>query len=383
VSEEQSTRRVRKHLIRVAKWAIALVVAAGLIYAADSAVDQWNSESEKLRAKISELEQQIGEQADESRRTQLAREKSQLESSIPTVRNLNWAWIALASLTYALALLPPGFVLAAAVRSLGERASLQTAMASQLLGHAGKYVPGKAMVIVLRVGGLSTEGISGVTATISVFMETLLMMAVGAAVACVVILGLPVPSWMMATAAVVAVAASIPTLPPILKRVAAKVAHRNPTGKLPTQATSSVRFFVVGWSWSLLSWLLIGTSFTMLVSAIPSPIPLPTPVFLVAVCTAAISLAMVVGFASLLPGGAGVRELVLTTILALAIGTAHALLAAVAARLMFIAVEALSAGLAWIWLRRRAAVSPTAPTSLPELSDPESMNEAEPVLQPE
>ncbi len=374
MSQENAKNAQRKNLVRVAKWAIAIMVAGGLIFAAGSAIDQWNAENEKLRGRIADLDSQIADQADESRRDILIREKSRLESSIPTMSNLGWTRIALASLLYGFAMLPPGFVLAAAIRSLGERASLPTAMASQLLGHAGKYVPGKAMVVVLRVGGLSTDGVSAVTATISVFMETLLMMAVGAAVACLVIFWLPVPTWMMATAAVVAVAASIPTLPPVLKRVAAKVAHRNPTQNVPDQTTSSVRFFLVGWAWSLLSWILIGTAFTMLVSAIPSPTTLPTPLVLYAVCTAAISLAMVIGFASLLPGGAGVRELVLTTLLALAIGTAHALLAAVAARLMFIAVEATCAGLAWVWLRY---------ASVGRVSSVDLTKEDEPSLQPE
>lgn len=383
MSQENANNAKRKNLVRVAKWVIAIVVAAGLFLAVRSAIDQWNAEKEKLGGQIADLDQQIAGQADESKREILIRDKSRLESSVPTMANLGWTRIALASLLYALAMLPPGFVLAAAIRSLGERASLPTAMASQLLGHVGKYVPGKAMVIVLRVGALSTDGVSAVTSTISVFMETLLMMAVGAAVACLVIFWLPVPTWLMATAAVVAVAASIPTLPPILKRVAAKVAHRNPTQNVSDHATSSIRFFLVGWAWSLLSWMLIGAAFTLLVSAIPSPAALPTPLVLYAVCTAAISLAMVVGFASLLPGGAGVRELVLTTLLALAIGTAHALLAAVAARLMFIVVEAICAGLAWVWLRYASAGRVPAAANFEELSGIDIREDEEPSLQPE
>ena len=57
---------------------------------------------------------------------------------------------------------------------------------------------------------------------------------------------------------------------------------------------------------------------------------------LFAVSTAAIGLALVAGFASLLPGGAGVRELVLVTILGISVDSADALLTAIAARLVFI-----------------------------------------------
>ncbi len=69
------------------------------------------------------------------------------------------------------------------------------------------------------------------------------------------------------------------------------------------------------------------------------------------VCTAAISLAVVIGFASLLPGGAGIRELVVTTVLAVSIGTTHAILAAIAARLLFATVESLVASFCWLVLR--------------------------------
>jgi uncharacterized membrane protein YbhN (UPF0104 family) len=356
VSQTEADHRPKRLLLRAAKWLIAIIVAAGLFYAGRSAIDQWNRENEKLRQRISELEQQVSQLEDESRRADLLDQKARLEASVPTMANLNWIGILLAAATYGVALVPNGFVLAAAVGSLGEHVRLPTALASQMLGHAGKYVPGKAMVIVLRTGGMASDGVSVVTGTVSVFMETLLMMAVGAALACLVILWLPVDAWIMWTAAAVAVAASIPTLPPILKRVAAKVAHRHPTLPDRDHASSSLRFFIVGWGWSLLGWLLIGASFTMLVSSIPSPITLPSPGILYAVCTAAIALAMVVGFASLLPGGAGVRELVLTTLLALAIGTAHALLAAVAARLMFMVVEAALAAVAWLWLRNKPGV---------------------------
>ena len=76
-------------------------------------------------------------------------------------------------------------------------------------------------------------------------------------------------------------------------------------------------------------------------------------VSLAAVSTAAIALAMVVGFVSLIPGGAGVRELVLTTVLATAISPVQALLGAIAARILFIVVESVCASVAWYWLSRQ------------------------------
>ncbi len=89
-----------------------------------------------------------------------------------------------------------------------------------------------------------------------------------------------------------------------------------------------------------------------LIIAIPTSSELPSWGELYAIATAAICLAMVIGFASLLPGGAGVRELVLATVLGVSLGSVHGILAAIAARILFIVVEAALAGSFWLWLRR-------------------------------
>ena len=85
--------------------------------------------------------------------------------------------------------------------------------------------------------------------------------------------------------------------------------------------------------------------------AIPTGEILPPPLMLFAIATAAISLAVVLGFASLIPGGAGVRELVLASILGIMITPTHGLLAAVLIRGIHIFTEAVIAVGCWIWLR--------------------------------
>ncbi len=370
----------RKTLIRVAKWLVAVLVVIGLIWASKSAVNQWQQQKRVVQEAIVALEESIQAEFDEGKRIELISQKEALQSAVPSMQNLRWGRIGLAAVLYAVGIFVPGFVLHQALSSLGENPRRSTVVAAQLLGHAGKYVPGKAMVIVLRAGALAQENVAVKCATVAVFMETLLMMAVGAAVAGVVICWLPVPNWMMWIAIAMAITASLPTLPPVLTRVAAAVSKTKPTeadsqaDEFPTSKllynthSGSVKFFVLGWAFSLVSWLLIGAAFTFLVTAIPSAevasseitqeivpgVMQPRSLQLFAVSTAAIGLAMVVGFASLLPGGAGVRELVLTTVLATTIGISHALLAAIAARLLFIVVEAICAALAWLWLQRRA-----------------------------
>lgn len=346
---DQTPNRSRSMIVRVAKWIIAIAVAVGLYFAARSALNQWRGESEKLRGEIANLDTALASTTNAAEREELELAKSRLEASLPRLANLRWDRIALASLLYALGLIPPCFVLRRALLSLGQRPRLSTAIMAQLIGHVGKYVPGKAMVIILRAGVLARDQVSPLPATVCVFLETFLMMAVGAACAGLVVLWLPVPGWITATAISMALLASIPTFPPLLKLVV-KRAMKIQDSRFESEI--GIGLFAAGWAWSVFSWILIGASFTTLITAIPTAASLPSWIELYPLATAAISLAMVVGFASLLPGGAGVRELVLATILGVSIGSSHGLLAAIAVRLMFIVVEAVAAGGCWLWLRK-------------------------------
>lgn len=334
----------------IAKGIIAMLVAVGLYFATRAATEQWQQQRDQSLARIEQLEMAIEATSDRERRAELLQRRTRLQSSLPELANLRWSWIAAAALLYGLSLIPPGILLHRGLQTLGQPIRPAIAVAAQLLGHVGKYVPGKAVVVVVRTGVLNQHGVSLVAATLSVFMETFLMMAVGGVVAGVVILWLPVPNWLIASAIAVAIVASLPTLPPVLSRVAKRLSPARQA--LPPRVTWQL--FVAGWVCSLSSWLLIGGSFTAITYAVPSPTDLPPLAIGYAVSTAAISLAMVIGFASLLPGGAGVRELVLTTVLSVSLGAAHGLIAAIAARLLFIMVEAVMALAAWIWLRRAA-----------------------------
>ena len=348
-----AARSRRSLAILVTKWLVAIVVVFGLALAANSAIKQWQAEGERVQLAVREIDQQLQQANHSTERLELTRAKQALEASAPRLRNLGWERIGLASLLYAIGMLPPAMLLRSALRSLGQTTSVRTAVAAQLLGHAGKYVPGKAMVIILRAGALSQDGVRALPATVSIFLETFLMMAVGASLGAVVVIWLPVPRWIALLSAGVAVAACLPTTPPVLRQVAKRITHSD---DLASKSTIDWKLFAAGWGWSLLSWLLVGASFAMLIAAIPGPHQLPPPPQLFAIATAAISLAVVAGFASLIPGGAGVRELVLTTILGVSIGPAQGILSAILARVVYMAVEAALAAASWLWLRRQGNV---------------------------
>ncbi|WP_442506094.1 lysylphosphatidylglycerol synthase transmembrane domain-containing protein [Novipirellula sp. SH528] len=341
-------RSKRKRWLRIAKIIIAIAVVVGLFFAVRSAARQWQTERERVVRQIREIDSQIAATDDSNKASSLKEQRTALRRSIPTLSNIHWSRIGLAALLYAAGTLVSGMVLRGWLAVLGHRPPAALVVAAQTLGHIGKYVPGKAMVVVLRVGVLKRCSVPVVPATISVFLETFMMMAVGAAVAGIVIVTLPVPVWMMVAAATGAVLASIPTLPPVLQIVTTRLMGQ--TSDLGHHAWIAC---AKGWAWSTLGWILIGSSFAMIVTAIPTAALAESTLQLLAIATASISLAMVIGFASLLPGGAGIRELVLTTILGLVTGPTHALLAAIMARMIFIVVECLMALIAWIYVERR------------------------------
>ncbi|MGI9469675.1 MAG: lysylphosphatidylglycerol synthase transmembrane domain-containing protein [Rubripirellula sp.] len=351
-SRRELLKRYKPLFLRVAKWVIAVLVLGGLWIASRSAVTQWREEKAKVQQQIAAIDSELDSATQAESEALLVRREA-LVASLPNWSSIRWHYVLAAALLYGLGLVPSGFLLRRALVSLGQRPRAGTVLAAQLMGHIGKYVPGKAMVIVIRAGVLARDGVKPVQATMSVFLETFLMMAVGGAVAGIVVLWLPVPIWISVMAGGIALVASLPTFPLVLKVVAKRLIK---DFSEVADARIGWGLFVAGWAWSSLSWLLIGASFTVLVAAIPGFSVMgadvaPGAVELYLVCTAAMSLAVVIGFASLLPGGAGIRELVVTTVLAVSIGATHAILAAIAARLLFAAVEGVVALCCWLWLR--------------------------------
>ena len=351
-SKRKLLRRYKPLCVRVAKWVIAVLVLGGLWIASRSAMTQWREEKAKVQQQIASIDSEL-ETATQIERETLQVRREALVASLPNWSSIRWHYVLAAGVLYSLGLMPSGFLLRRTLVSLGQRPHIGTVLAAQLMGHIGKYVPGKAMVIVIRAGVLARDGVRPVQATMSVFLETFLMMAVGGAVAGIVVLWLPVPTWISVMAGGIALVASLPTFPLVLKAVAKRLIKDFAE---VADARIGWGLFVAGWAWSSLSWLLIGASFTVLVAAIPGFSGMgadaaPGALELYLVCTAAMSLAVVIGFASLLPGGAGIRELVVTTVLAVSIGATHAILAAIAARLLFAAVEGFLALCCWLWLR--------------------------------
>ena len=94
-------------------------------------------------------------------------------------------WLVASGAIYILALLPMAWFWRRALAALGQRPTWPVTLWAYFLGHLGKYVPGKVMVVVLRVGTLGNAVNSLRLAVVSTVLETLTMMATGACIAAV------------------------------------------------------------------------------------------------------------------------------------------------------------------------------------------------------
>jgi len=220
-------------------------------------------------------------------------------------------WLVAAGGIYLLGLMPFGLFWYRLLRALGQEAHLGETLRAYYIGHLGKYVPGKAMVVVLRAGLIRGHRVDTGVAAVTVFLETLTMMAVGgfAAAAYLALLHEEGPFLSWSCAAVVLMLGSLaPTLPPVFRRLVRlfRVGRSNPliAEKLGRLGYGTL---LTGWLLGLLGWILLGLSYWATLRAMG--VPDLDPIRHLPRYVAGVSLAVVAGFLLLiLPGGVGVRE---------------------------------------------------------------------------
>jgi uncharacterized membrane protein YbhN (UPF0104 family) len=225
-------------------------------------------------------------------------------------------WLVVAGVLYLVGLLPCGWFWRRILVRLGQHPGWLASQRAYFIGHLGKYVPGKALVVILRAGLIRSERVDGTVAAASVFIETLTQMAVGAFVAAAILVALfSDQTYLTLLAFALMAAAALPTHPVLFAHLAGMtgMSRYKPTA-LQTLRQLDARTVLAAWPLIALGWVVIGGSLWATLQAIGAT----GNDFLTDVLrlTAVASLAVVAGFLSLIPGGLGVRDLVLTTLLA-------------------------------------------------------------------
>ncbi len=228
------------------------------------------------------------------------------------------------------------------------------AVRAYLISHLGKYVPGKALVVVMRVGLVTGYGARPATAAFSTLYETLVMMASGGLVAAVgFTIGpartIPVPVWGLGEVVVpLALLGLVPamgfltlTWPSVFPRLSKVMSMPFPGVGPDALPTLRRRLLAEGLLWAVVGWLLAGLSLAAVVMGLGESVPLSS----LPVVVASVALATVSGFVvALAPGGLGVREWVLWTSLGAVMSHEKAVLASLVLRLVWVVGEGLTAG---------------------------------------
>ena len=254
-------------------------------------------------------------------------------------------WLVASMVFYFVGMLPSCSFWWNTLHAMGQQPRFWPLVRAFFIGHLGKYVPGKALVVVLRTGFVRGPGVDTTVAAVSVFVETLTLMAVGAVVAAVIFGTLHQDqTGFLLLSLFLAACAGVPTLPPLFRRAVRilQVHRANPEIDKAIDGLDA-RLMGLGWLTISLGWVAFGFSLWATMQAFPPHMARPTLMDM-PLLTAAVALAMVAGFLSLLPGGIGVRELVVIPLLSPAFGQVGAIVAAVVLRVSWMATELIVAG---------------------------------------
>ena len=219
-------------------------------------------------------------------------------------------------LFYLAAYLPSAYFWRLSIRWLGGAPGVFSAFKAFYVSQLGKYVPGKALVVVIRSALVANDKTKASVAAVCVFYETLTMMATGALISALIVAVWFREHWLYsALALLTALCVGLPLLPPIFVRILSilRVGKNDPTLQERFRALTWRSLFV-GVGLTSVLWLFFGLSLWAAIGAIGLAVgSFWSSAHLL---VAASALAVVFGLAvAVAPGGLGVREAALTILL--------------------------------------------------------------------
>lgn len=253
-------------------------------------------------------------------------------------------WMVVGAVLYLMGLSACGVVYAKVLRAGGAPVSASAAIRAYLISHIGKYVPGKAMVVVMRVGLTAPYGARPATAALATFYETLTMMAAAPIVAALGFAFGPSPIQLVPLVVSIGLAGLLVTVvePRVFPRLTRWMTMPFPNIGPDALPTLSHRLLGTSLLFAGFGWVLLGLSQVAVVRAVT---PVGVAPGLWPVVTAGVALATLAGFlVAVTPGGLGVREGVLMATLAPSVGEDTAVVAALALRLTWVAAEVVAVG---------------------------------------
>jgi uncharacterized membrane protein YbhN (UPF0104 family) len=267
-------------------------------------------------------------------------------------RQVRLPWLAMGLACSIAALFPSCIGWMQTLRDFRQTVAWRQGLYAYFLGHMGKYVPGKAMAVLLRVGYLHRHGVLVRPSIVSVFIETLTGLAVGSILGAILVQGMDSPPAWLRWSGLAGIPIALAALVPNTFRWIVAWISRSRIGTMPSFVAQAIRWRLMlrSCAWSLLGWFLSGTASWLLLMAIdPDPALLSWRAW--TVCVTSVCLGSLAGFLSMLPGGAGVRELVVMWVMTTIVSQPVALASAVITRLAVIVSELVVLGVAGIMVK--------------------------------
>ncbi len=264
-----------------------------------------------------------------------------------------WFWLGLGGVLYAVSLPFPASYWYCALRQLGQKPTYYATVRAHIVGHLGKYIPGKIFVVLIRSGLLRNRGVDTTVCILSIFLEGLMQMAVGALVVAGLVLGWSIRSenadflW---GSLLLFCLVGLPILPPFFKLGVKIIGVKKFSSEVKKVDQLSWKTFLYGVPLMLGYWALLGASFWCVLRGVG--VNVPPAVYPLAL--AAIAASMVAGFVIVVaPGGMGVRESIIIMLIAAPLAAvtstpdAAALVSACVLRILWIVVELICAAVCY------------------------------------
>ncbi len=243
-----------------------------------------------------------------------------LSSSWSQTKQIDWdlhyGWLVLSGVCYLIGFLPSSLFWYVSMKSLGQSPSKAKTIISYYFSQIGKYVPGKAMIVIIRTGLISGKNTRPAIAALCVFYETIMMMGVGAFIGATLFMCYNQTQWKYsAIALLVGVGALLPLIPPIFKRVVKLLRiGRGDEKMLESLEKLGFRTLFQGIALMVVLWIFFGLSLWCAIRGLgveTEPIIRTIPRYITA-STLGVSLGF---FVVASPGGLGVREAITAAVL--------------------------------------------------------------------
>jgi uncharacterized membrane protein YbhN (UPF0104 family) len=260
-------------------------------------------------------------------------------------RQVSWSspWLVLAGIAYAIGLCCSLAFWWLALTGLGQHPNPHRVPWAYFLGHLAKYVPGKALVVLLRTVIVRGPQCRTEVAAVSVIYDTILFMAVGAIFAgLIVLIGGPLGEHLRYWHVLLLIGALVPlAFPPvfngIMQRLTAPL-RRLPDGTHAPFPRLSLRLLLIGLGLQTCGVVLLGAS---LAATIKSVRPDVEVIPMLPELVAKLAAATVLGFVIPTPAGLGTREYALMLMLQDDLGPDFAALVPLITRLTWLVTECL------------------------------------------